>query len=125
MTTRVTVNIGFITNSSSCINCFPKELLDHADVKEFISKYGLSGGYVGSDIMMRSEADSFLVTAEDKRSVAVALSEYDYEVQHLEDEDTVTVIYSDEYDSLSRVFCDLLSKVAKELGMTVYAYDYN
>lgn len=125
MTIRVTVNIGFITNSSSCINCFPNELLEHEDVKAFIEKYDIAGGYTGGELMMRSEAEGFLLNEKDKRHAAEVLAEYHYDVPEITDEDKFTVIYSDEYDSLSMAFCSLLSATARKLGMNVYSYDYN
>lgn len=45
---RLAINVGFITNSSSCVYCFPQEILDDPEVSGFLNAYGFTQDIVGA-----------------------------------------------------------------------------
>jgi hypothetical protein len=122
MSRRITVNVGFITNSSSCVYYFPREVLDDPEVKAFIEAYGLGGGYVGSDLWHRAECSSFLVTKDQKVEAKKILHSYGDTVEEMDpsvgseasrainpDSDGAYVLYGDEYSDTTHILCGILS----------------
>ncbi len=128
MTRRVTVNVGFITNSSSCVYYFPKEVLDDPQVKAFIEAHELGDGYLGSHLWSRESCSSFLVTKEQKAEAKSILrnpyddddkySDYCSEASKVIDpkDDGVYVIYGDEYSDTTHVLCRILSNALGRLN---------
>jgi len=125
---RITINIGFITNSSSCIHFFDKRLLGDEQVKAFIDAYGIAGGYVGSDLWHRARCGSFLVNDEQREKARKELNEADFGGPYpVGDADSVTVIYGDEHseitmelDTVLKDACRRLNKPEWDLGGTEY-----
>lgn len=120
MPKRISVNVGFITNSSSCIFYFPKEVLEDETVKDFLQKYELSNGWVGSNLWNRSACDSFLVTKEQKEEALSLLGDNDYGYDGLDkvidpNSEGVYIVYGDEYEDtvhfLSRILGSALTKL--------------
>ena len=74
MPKQISVNIGFVTNSSSVVHHFPRELLEHPKVKAFIEKFELQDGFVGEDLWNRDACSSFLVDADQKAEVTRSFS---------------------------------------------------
>jgi len=136
MPKRISVNVGFITNSSSCIFYFPKEVLEDETVKDFMQKYELSTGWVGYDLWARSSCDSFLVTREQKEEALSQLVDEYYSYEHLNgvidpESEGVYIIYGDEYEDtvhfLSRILGSALRKL-QEANPDLpggYITDYN
>jgi len=101
---RLTFTSGFITNSSSVIHGFPRELLDHPHVKEFMQKYGVTGGMMPRDVWNRSACTAILVTDEQVKAVQKKMTQTDFEdcSGNLPNMPGLFfVIYGDEYDSIA------------------------
>ena len=128
---HLSVNIGFITNSSSCIYHFPKEILDDIQVQAFIKAHEMQNGYVGSDLWHRALCSSFLVTTDQKQRAKNELSAEEYAEatagSHVDPADTgVYLIYGDEYSSETHILCGILCGAAKRLGLGGgYVTDFN
>ena len=111
MPKQISVSIGFVTNSSSVIHHFPRELLEHPQVKAFIEKFELQDGFVGEDLWHLSHCTSFLVTPEQKAGVQERFThnEYDSRGPGIDmDPNQVVLIYGDEYTSIASSLCSLL-----------------
>lgn len=121
MSRRLTINVGFITNSSSCVFCFPKSLLDDPQVRAFVEAHELGNGYVGSNLWNRSACSSILITKGQKEEAKQILRSYDWEDKDIESEteasrcidpndDNFYVVYGDEYSDTTHIFCQMMSK---------------
>ena len=121
------LNIGFITNSSSAVYHFPRSLLAHPTVKKFIDTFELSEGFVGSNLWSRDTCTTIAMTREQKMAVkaAVADSEYGTPPAIDTDDDSVVIIYGDEYESIARSLANVMSEAAKSEGITVVSDEYN
>lgn len=115
----ISANIGFITNSSSCVHCFPIDLLDDPNVAAVIEAYNLQNGYLPDSLTHRGICDSVLVTKEQKDEVLQFISENEYFNKEqwtgaLHTPDTLVITYSDESESLARVLCEALSQAQQK-----------
>lgn len=127
MALRLSINIGFVTNSSSVVHHFPKELLNDPTVKAFIEAFELSRGFVGEDLWHRGACGTFAVTKEQKAEVQAKLQsinegrdadDYTVNVPGIAmDDDSVVLIYGDEYSSIASSLSGLMMEAAKKLGM--------
>ena len=133
MPKRISINVGFITNSSSCIYYFPKEVLEDQEVKDFISKYGMEEGFVG-EIWYRSSCDSFLVTSDQKLEAQMELEDSEYcRVTGVIDpnNDGAYVLFGDEYQNTVHILNQVLSRALDRLRAANpnlpggYVTDYN
>lgn len=129
MAYRISINSGFITNSSSVVHYFDKKLLDHPKVAAFMEAYEIGEGFVGDDLWYRSQCDSILISKASKERAIENLnsSNYaDYAPSINSGGDEVIIIYGDEYDSLAQDFAHLLEQVAEEQGGGSYgSSEYN
>jgi len=128
MARRFMINMGFITNSSSCVYSFPPEVLAHPKVQSFIKRYEIHNGYVGDDLWYRSRCSSFLVTDEQKKEALNELSGNEYGCSRnfsLVEDEGCSVIYGDEYSDITSTLCCLMSDVARELKVAVKSVDFN
>lgn len=119
MPRRITVNVGFITNSSSCVYYFPKEVLSDPMVKAFLKAYELEDGYLGSNLQCRDTCASLIVT---KAQKGKAKAELTYEGESTEasqaidpDSDGVYVFYGDEYTDTTQILCRIMSEALARL----------
>lgn len=125
MARRVTVNIGFITNSSSCVYYFPKEVLADPQVKSFMEAHELTQGYLGDDLWYRSSCASLLVSEEQKEKAKGILRSYDPDDASLPESsvskvidpksDGVYILYGDEYSDTTHILCRLMSGALAKL----------
>ena len=125
MVMKLSINSGFITNSSSVVHGFDKELLEDPDVAAFMAKYEIQGGYV-NDVWYRS-CDSIAVTPEQKQNLIEQFASSDYSPRAIPvkpDDNQIVVVYGDEYDSLASQLCGLLSSAAKRLERGEIWEDY-
>lgn len=111
---RLSINIGFITNSSSVIHAFDQELLEDEDVKAFMIAYEIQDGFIGKNLWNRSQCGSVILTEEQRQEAIANLNDEEYGNPNIPE--PVVVIYGDEYNTLAREVCDLLSNAAKKLG---------
>jgi hypothetical protein len=126
---RVTINIGFITNSSSVVYWIPRQVLEDAQVAAFISKYELQDGYIGDELWSRGSCGSFAVTREQRERINRELTDTEYrnskEPVFNVDEDNVVAVYGDEYSDISMELAHLLRNAAERMGLPVGRIDYN
>lgn len=125
---RLTIQIGFITNSSSVIHWFPKEVLTDPEVRTFIEAYGIGEGFVGEYLWSRSSCGSFLVTDAQKNAAEYQLNESEYGGggYSMGGPDKVTVIYGDEYTSVASELCEVLSRACRRMEISEGgSQDYN
>jgi len=116
---KVTINIGFITNSSSVVHWFPRELLEDSEVKAFLSSYEIEDGYVGSNLWNRGECGSF-ITSREQRLGMNAKMRFDSDIygpMSDPESDDLVVIYGDEYKNLSSILCTILDEACVRLGL--------
>lgn len=121
MQMRLVVNVGFITNSSSVIHWFPKEVLQDPDVQAFLNAYGMSSGTVGSDLWHRGACGSFLVTPDQYADAEGQLSGSEYCTAPSigpNDGSAVAVIYGDEYQTVFSELSGVLSRAAEKMKLS-------
>jgi len=106
MSKRVSINIGFITNSSSVVHHFPRRLLETPKIAAFLKTFEVEGGFVGPALWSRSHCTTVAITTEQKSQVHQSLLGSRPEVRV--DSDELVVIYGDEYSSIATYLCDLL-----------------
>jgi hypothetical protein len=122
---RLTINIGFITNSSSVVHWLPKEILQDEEVKAFLDAYGLAGGTVGDDLWRRDTCSSFIVTPEQAEAANEQLRSSEYSAPVEVPVDAVTVIYGDEYSTVFAELSHVLEAAASRLGLVGGSFEYN
>lgn len=122
---RLTINVGFITNSSSAIHWFDKKVLEAPEVKAFLEAYAING-YVGN-VWERSRCDTFAPDRKTKEQLVEAFSqEPEWHAPGINPgDDDVVVIYGDEYDSLTKTLCELLASVARRNSVRHSSDEYN
>jgi len=122
-------NVGFVTNSSSVIYSFPKEILLDANVATFIKDHELHHGFIGDDLWQRDKCTSLAITKEQKIYINKKLNqeeEYYYESLCVnEDNDDIILIYGDEYDSIVSTLAQIMENAAKKLKIEFISRDYN
>lgn len=127
MPIKISVNTGFITNSSSVVHGFDQELLEDPDVAAFIQTYGMSEGFVG-DVWYRSET-TFAVTPEQKQEVREAFSTSEFSSRSIpgdNDDDSVIIVYGDEYETITSELANLLYQASQRLGRgNLWSFDFN
>lgn len=126
MPKELSINIGFITNSSSIVHYFPKELLSHPKIAAFIKSFEINNGFVGSDVWDRRNCGSFAVTIEQKTAIKTDFKNMESYVPSFdlaEDEDVI--IYGDEYPSIASTLSHMINEIAKEKGIETNSFDYN
>lgn len=121
---------SFVTNSSSQIVSFSKELLDNPQVKAFLEAFDIVGGYVGSNLWDRGQCGSLIVTDDQTKEANDQLQDPYYTeyataptVELPSTTNKVTAIYGDEYsDDMAYQLVELIGKVT---GERIYGWDYN
>lgn len=128
----ISTNIGFITNSSSVVHHFPRKLLEHPKIAQFMSIFGLENGFVGENMWHRGECATIAVTKEQKEKVARGMRELDLEEPYScsgpaidVDSDDIVVVYGDEYQSVANELAHMLKDAANELGLQYSGQDFN
>lgn len=117
MRMRISVNIGFVTNSSSCVHHFPGELLQHPKIKAFMEAFEIAGGFIGPELWHRSHCTTVAITKEQKAEVQHKLTNNEYDARGPAinvDTDEVVIIYGDEYSSIATALCDLMYEALVE-----------
>lgn len=123
---KITVNIGFITNSSSVVFHFPKELLEFPKVKTFMEKYGIIDGFVGYDLWSRQSCSSLLVNQQQFQEANVQFQDAEYKIYAPAIDDTkAAIIYGDEYETITSELAKIIEECAKENNISVSSSSYN
>ena len=131
MPKQISINIGFVTNSSSVVYHFSNELLQHPKVSAFLKAFEIEGGFVGEDLWHRSECATVAITKEQKQAVVAQLARMDSGPSIAVDTDEFVVIYGDEYQSIASALMDVIGQaLVEEKGGTQWdligrGQDYN
>lgn len=130
MTLRLSGNLGFVTNSSSAIHHFPAEVLQDPAVQGFIEQFQIEGGFIGSDLWHRGECATFVTTKGQKQEVVRRLNNIDFDdcirlPGVNTDDDSVLVIYGDEYQSIASSLSSLMQSAARRMGLEFSSDEYN
>jgi len=113
---RLSINTGFITNSSSVVYHFPEELLEDPEVKAVLDAYGVSGGFISGNLYNRETCDTFAVTEEQKTIVANDLKSDLGPGPAIDITGaTIVVVHGDEYTGLASMLASLLYKTLYRL----------
>ena len=125
---KFTINVGFITNSSSVVHYLPPELWNHPKIKALFELYG-GDGYVGNYMASRVGCETVAVTPEQKEQ---ALHEYrdvfesGFSLSSTEKETGAVIIFGDEYQSLPQLLSSMARDLASEEGIEDgWAFDFN
>lgn len=115
---KISMNIGFVTNSSSVVHHFPKEVLDHPQVAAFIKAFELEDGFVGREMWRRDECTTIAMTRKQKEEVQqkLAQSEYGSKGPPINvDSDEVVIIYGDEAQSVANSLAHLMCQAMADI----------
>lgn len=137
-TFSVSANIGFVTNSSSVIYHFPKEILEDEKIIQFIKEHELTDGFVGNDLWGRDTCTSLAFTKEQKQLINKKLRSlyekndenteergYSPEVSINENTDDIILVYGDEYYSVVMTLAHLMKDAADRLKINYSGESYN
>ena len=126
---KVSANVGFVTNSSSAIMLFPRELLEDPEVKAFLEAFEIGEGFVGSDLWSRDTCGTVALTPEKKQEAKENLYQEGYEDSRLPDfdpeDDKILVIYGDEYPCLAGEIGHVLRRMADHLKVDYLRSEFN
>ena len=128
MPMKLSINIGFVTNSSFAVHHFPRQLLDHPEVSAFIEAYEIAQGFIGSSLWHRSACSTVAMTQEQKKQVVEAFQteeEYFRPPGINTESDEVVVIYGDEHESVARSLSRLMRAAADEMGLKYASGEYH
>lgn len=117
MAKQVSVTLGFITNSSSVVHHFPRELFEDARVQAFMEAFAAQDGFVGDNMWHRGRCTTVAMTRDQKAIVAHQMRHNEYDAKGPEidvESDDVVVVYGDEYTTVASQLCSLVCEVAKE-----------
>ena len=114
-----------ITASSSMVHNFPRALLEHPAVKEFMNVF-VPVGFVGKDLG-RSACTTIAITQEQKLQFKKMSEQVGYETNiHVDmSEDSVFVMYGDEYSSVAEELMRLVHQAAEDLNLSVWRNDFH
>lgn len=122
---KLSLNLGHVTNSSSMVFWFPREILEDEEVRAFLEAFDLTKGWVGADLSCRIGCRSFLLTKEQKQTAAASVDGcYREPVINL-DGDEVVVIYGDEHSDATAHVAEVLSAACQRLGLEYTSEEYN
>ena len=130
---RLSMNIGFVTNSSFAVHHFPQQVLENPAVRGFLRAFEISQGFIGADLLNRSRCGTVAMTKKQKRDVAETFNnEFPQDPDELfqaPDIDVksndILIIYGDEYTSLAHNLSRLMEEAAKEMGLPFRIEDYH
>lgn len=128
MPKQLSINIGFVTNSSSVVYHFPRALLEDDKIQSFIRAFEIEGGYVGEEMWNRSTCSTFAVTKEQKALAVERLKDTEYgggPSIDVEDENTVVIIYGDEYNNITSILGHMLREMCERQGFSCVSDQYN
>lgn len=110
---KISMNMGFVTNSSSVVHHFPKEVLKDPRVQAFLEAFEVQDGFVGVNLWRRSECTTIALTKDQKRKVQDELNNNECESRGLSinaESDEIVIIYGDEYSSIASSLVHLMSE---------------
>ncbi len=123
----LSANIGFVTNSSSVVYHFPREVVENEDIQAFIKAFEIEEGYVGNHLWNRSSCQTFALTKEQKQEVNAELSDPDYGsgLSVNTEDDSVVMVYGDEYHDITSILIHMMVEVAKKMDVSYTEQDFN
>lgn len=124
------INVGFITNSSSVVCFCPREVWNHPEVQGFIKAFEIDDGFVGPDMWDRGNCASILLTEEQKEKAIADFNSLDHNYCNWPrfeptNADEIILIYGDEYDTVVTDILSFLRKIAVKLGKEINSSEYN
>ena len=128
---RLTVNIGFITNSSSVIHWFDGAILKDPEVQAFIDAYELSAGSIGENLWNRARCGSLLTTEDQFAQVREDLADEIGSNNIVQNGGVATrnggvaIIYGDEYATIFSELAHVMSEAAERLNISNWSNSYN
>lgn len=133
MAKHLSINVGFITNSSSVVHHFPREVLNDPRVQGFLKVFEIENGFIGGNMWHRGDCDTFAITREQKLDVQNALRHSDFGSEYSScgpgidtESDEIVIAYGDEYSNLVHALTALIQKVLEEQGVQPeYGSQYN
>jgi hypothetical protein len=131
MPKRLSMNIGFVTNSSFAVHHFPRQLLEHPDVRAFIEAFEISQGFIGSELWNRSACSTVAMTKEQKAQIVTQFKGEAGDDEWMRppaidvESDDVVIIYGDEYTSLAQQLSNLMGKAAEKMNLPISYDDYH
>jgi hypothetical protein len=131
MPLMIGINVGFITNSSSCVYHFPKSLLEDPQIKAFLTAFECEDGFVGDNLWHRGQCGTLAITREQKEEAQRQLQSPEYEGSYapsidVTNDDQLVVIYGDEYQDLANIIFGMLRSTCERLGIQYYGgEEYN
>jgi hypothetical protein len=123
------INIGFITNSSSVVFHFPKELLSDPGIAAFLRAFEVQDGYVGRDLWDRGDCGTLAISRDQKKLASAMLLELEYGNPpgiDVTDDSTFVLIYGDEHRDITAVLHDMLRDLMEKQGLPeIEGEEYN
>lgn len=123
----ISANVGFVTNSSSVVYHFPREILEDESIKAFIKAFEIEEGYVGDNLWSRDTCQSFAITKDQKEAIANDLNDFEYgNIPNINTKDeSIVLVYGDEYHEITSILIRMMIDVANTLGVKFLEEDYN
>lgn len=127
MAFRIGMNLGFVTNSSSVVYHFPAEVLKDPRVQAFLEGFEVRQGFVGDNMWSREACSSVAFNVEQKEEIRHQMSnnEYAHGPEINTEDDSVVIVYDDEYQSLASSLAHLMAEVARQMGINLRRECYN
>jgi len=125
---RLSVNIGHITNSSSVVYSFPREVLEDEAVKAILTAYEVPADSIGDNMWYRSECNSFVSTVEGWHEIDEDFRSIEYTSPQYGQPGDVLIIYGDEYMEVKpwlQILLKYLIAACDNKGLSYSDFDYN
>jgi hypothetical protein len=125
----ISINIGFVTNSSGLIYHFPKTLLKNPYILEFLRVFEIGNGFIVGDPSYRN-GSSFAVTDEQKEAVRKAFAVdaddgFSYSPNLDAGDDEFIVSFGDEHNSVASTLADLFTEICDAQGISFYKGEFH
>lgn len=127
MPIQIGINVGFVTNSSSMVYHFPREILNDPKIQAFLKAFEIEDGFVGADLWSRNACGTLAITTEQKAEVRARLADTEYGGAPAIDDDPnlIVVIYGDEHHQTAAIIAEMLRDLGEARGMAFSGQDYN
>ena len=117
---HLSINIGFITNSSSVVHHFPAELLKHPKIAAFMEAFEIKDGFIGKNLGYRQDSPTIAITKGQKAEVYANLRTEEADIPEGDipeinvDSDDFVVIYDDESESIVTALVRLIDECSPD-----------
>lgn len=114
MALHLSMNIGFVTNSSSMVYHIPRALIEHPSVQAFMKAYEIEDGFIGIDLWHRGYCATVAITREQKLEVRKKLHDSDYGTPPpiaTDNEEEIVIVIGDEHETIAKRLVGLLERL--------------